>query len=30
MSGGTLCKRCGNCLREYFATVERMKKACRR
>jgi len=25
---GTLCRHCGNCLREYFATLERMDKAC--
>jgi len=23
---GTLCRHCGNCLREYFATLERMEK----
>jgi hypothetical protein len=25
--GQTGCKHCGNCLREYFATVERMRDA---
>jgi len=24
--GSTLCRHCGNCLREYFATLERMEK----
>ena len=26
ISGGTACSRCGNCLREYFGTMERMGK----
>lgn len=30
ISGGSACRHCGNCLREYFATMERLRgKACR-
>ena len=27
VSGGSACRHCGNCLREYFATMERMRQA---